>query len=111
MSDQHRFRSVPAVYRPDKNDDPYGHRGGERLAVGEYCWHGDRLYIHPPTDGEVDAAGESLEHSIRALTIGTGGWANSGTREEPFITPSIGCGIDCAYWHGYLQDGEFRACE
>lgn len=46
-------------------------------------------------------------------------WTNSGTREKPTLSPSIGFGKGCDYlgleadgyhWHGYIRDGIWESC-
>ena len=58
----------------------------------------DVIWMYPPCDGE-----ESPYSSVELNT--ERGWVWNGNEDKPTLSPSI----ESQYWHGYLEDGFFRA--
>ena len=95
------------------------------LKAGDFVWveamqRGDEhpcgdpyLVSIPPGDDMAYTAFVTTdpEKQDKVGTSGTYWWWN-GDRDKPTLRPSIGCPATPPYrWHGYLEDGVWRACE
>ena len=75
------------------------------------------LICKPPIDGNVDIWGLRLHppgagafHEA-AYQKGDPVWRWDGCHNFPTLEASIGFGEGCSLWHGYLENGLWRACE